>query len=31
MEHAEKARKEILALSPETEVQIPDWGEVIEL
>ena len=31
MEHAEKARKEILVLSPETEVQIPDWGEVIEL
>ncbi|MBQ3074496.1 MAG: MBL fold metallo-hydrolase, partial [Clostridia bacterium] len=31
MEHAEKARKEILALSPETRVYIPDWGEIIEL
>lgn len=31
MEHAENARKEILALSPHTEVYIPDWGEVIEL
>lgn len=31
MEHAEKARKEILKLSPDTEVLIPDWGEVIRL
>ncbi|MBE6712450.1 MAG: hypothetical protein E7580_02885 [Ruminococcaceae bacterium] len=31
MEHAEQARKEILNLSPETEVVIPDWGEVLQL
>lgn len=29
--HAEMARKEILARSPETEVLIPDWGEIIKL
>lgn len=31
MEHAEKARKEILALAPDTEALIPDWGDVIRL
>jgi len=30
-EHADQARKEILALSPETEVHIPDWGEIVKL
>ena len=30
-EHAELARKEILRLSPETEVSVPDWGEVVKL
>lgn len=31
MEHAEQARKEILAVAPDTEVLIPDWGDVIRL
>ncbi len=31
MEHADLARKEILNLSPETDVLIPDWGEVLKL
>ena len=30
-EHAELAKAKILEKSPETEVRIPDWGEVIRL